>query len=181
MKWKASWSIWLVGSIALWLLSACAQEKVFTQPNSAMEPTVFAGEKFAVDMNTYRNATPGRGDVVVVRHDDALLLKRVIAVAGDTVEGADFQVFLNGVALHEEFIQHTGKDSVLRSPSSSFLKTFKPAKVSANQLFVMGDNRDFSDDSRDSRFGTVPVTDVMGKAVRIVKSSDPRRAGLTIH
>ena len=173
--------IWLLVVILLSLWSACAQEKVFTQPNSAMEPTVLDGEKFAVDTNAYRNAAPGRGDIVVLRHGDILILKRVIAVAGDTIEGLDFQITLNGALLREGYVQHTGKTSVSASPSFSFLKTFRQTKVSAGQLFVMGDNRDFSDDSRDPSFGTVPGTDILGRAVRIVKSKDSRREGTVIH
>lgn len=163
------------------LLSACAQEKRFTQPNSAMEPTVLNGEKFAVDMNAYRSSNPERGDIVVLHHDDILILKRVIAIAGDTIEGRDFQIILNGVLVHEGYIQHTGQDSVSVSPSSSFLKAFGPVKVPEGRVFVMGDDRDFSDDSRDPTIGTIAVTEIRGKAVRIVKSNDSRREGRAIH
>jgi signal peptidase I len=167
--------------ILLSFLPACVQEKVFTQPNSAMEPTVLNGEKFAVDVKAYKKAAPGRSDVVVFHHGDILLLKRVIAVPGDTIEGRDFQVVLNGAPLREDYAQHTAKNSVPISPSSSFLKTFGPTKVLPDHFFVMGDNRDFSDDSRDPTFGTVSSTDVVGKAVRIVKSKDAKREGMALH
>src|SRR5579863_391001 len=155
------------------LCSACAQERRFTQPNSAMEPTVLEGEKFAVDPSAYRTVGPQRGDLIIFRHENILVLKRVVAITGDTVEGREFQIIVNGTQVQEAYIQHRGKNAI--SPSSSFLKTFPPTKIPADRIFVMGDNRDFSDDSRDSRFGTIPVTEVLGKAVRIVKSSDPRR------
>lgn len=167
----------LVVVILVCLQLACAQERVFTQPNSAMEPTVLEGEKFAVDGSAYRNAKPERGDVVVLRHGDILVLKRVIAVGNDTLEGRDFRIILNGVQLQEGYAQHNGRNSV--SPSS-FLKSFGPSKVPAGQVFVMGDNRDFSDDSRDPAFGTIPVTEILGKAVRIVRSKDSRREGIAI-
>jgi len=171
---------WLVVLILVCLLSACAQERVFTQPNSAMEPTVLEGEKFAVNGSAYRNSTPVRGDVVVLRHGDILVLKRVIAVSSDTVEGRDFQVILSGTQLQEAYVQHTGKNSD-PPPSFSFLKNFGPTKVPIGQIFVMGDNRDFSNDSRDPSFGTISVSDVLGKALRIVKSSNSGREGTVIH
>jgi signal peptidase I len=168
----------VVSTILLSLCVACAQEKRFTQPNSAMEPTVLDGEKFAADTNAYQNQAPRRGDVVVFHHDDLLILKRVIAVAGDTIEGRDFQIMLNGAPIHEDYIRHTGKDSI--SPPFSFLKAFGPVKIMTGSVFVMGDNRDFSDDSRDPKFGIIPNSEVRGKAVRIVKSNDPQREGVAI-
>lgn len=168
-----------VSMILLFLSVACAQEKRFTQPNSAMEPTVFDGDKFVADMNAYQNQAPGRGDVVVFHHDDILILKRVIAIASDTIEGRDFQIIVNGAVIHEGYIQHTGKGSI--SPPFSFLRTFGPAKIMTGRVFVMGDNRDFSVDSRDPKFGTIPTAEVRGKAVRIVKSNDPQREGIAIH
>jgi signal peptidase I len=167
-----------VSTILLLLSAACAQEKRFTQPNSAMEPTVLEEEKFAADMNAYQNQAPQRGDVVVFHHDDILMLKRVIAIAGDTIEGGSFQIIVNGTTSREGYIQHKGKNPI--SPSFSFLETFGPVKVTAGRVFVMGDNRDFSDDSRDPKFGTIPISEVQGKAVRIVKSGDPQREGLAI-
>jgi signal peptidase I len=133
-----------------------------------------------VDAVAYRSSAPGRGDVVVLRHANTLTLKRVIAVGGDTIEGRDFKIFLNGALLHEGYVQHTGKNSVSISPSNSFLKAFGPTKVLTGEFFVMGDNRDFSDDSRDPAFGTLSDANVLGKAVRIVKSKDSRREGAVI-
>jgi signal peptidase I len=167
-----------LSTILLLLSVACAQEKRFTQPSSAMEPTVIEGEKFAADMNAYQNQAPGRGDVVVFYHDDVLMLKRIIAIAGDTIEGRDFQIIVNGAPIHEDYIQHTGKNAI--SPSSSFLRSFASVKIETGSVFVMGDNRDFSDDSRDPKFGTIPIVEVHGRAVRIIKSTDSKREGTPI-
>jgi signal peptidase I len=86
---------------------------------------------------------------------------------------------VNGGPIHEDYIQHTAKDAI--TPSSSFLKSFGPTKIVTGQIFVMGDNRDLSDDSRDPKFGLVSTKEVRGQAVRIVKSSDPQREGIAIH
>ncbi len=137
-----------------------------------MEPTLLKGEKFTVDTHAFDDHAPSRGDLIVFSHAGILLLKRVIAVAGDRVEGKDLQIVLNGKLMKEDYIQHTGGGSV-----PTFLRTFPQVTVSTGHVFVMGDNRDFSDDSRDPSFGTVPLKDVLGKASRIVKSDDPRREG----
>lgn len=155
-----------------------SQERRFTQPNSAMEPTILEGEKFAVDTSAYRERNLSRGDVVVFKHDGLLILKRVIAISGDTVGGRDLQIILSGKPLREDYIQHTGKNSI--SGQSSYLRTFNQVRVPVGHAFVMGDNRDYSDDSRDPKFGMISVEEVIGKAVRIVKSDHPQREGSTI-
>lgn len=147
-----------------------AQTKVFTIPNSSMQPTLFRGEKFTADMAQFQ---PARGDLVIFKHDGILIVKRVIGVAGDVVEGHDSQVLVNGVTKHEPYIQHVGK------PFGSMDK-FGPTRVPPEKLFVMGDNRDYSFDSRDLRFGLVSVSDVKGRPVKVVKSPDPKRLNLAI-
>lgn len=163
-------------SLAVLLLpfSACSQERRFTCTNSSMEPTLLKGEKFAVDTKAFGDQPPSRGDLIVFSHQDVLLLKRVVAVSGDRIEGKGLEILVNGKLIREDYIQHTGGASI---PANSFLRTFPQATVSAGHIFVMGDNRDFSDDSRDPYFGTVPLKDVLGKAVRIVASNDSGREG----
>ena len=108
-------------------------------------------------------------------HGGVLLLKRVIAIHSDRIEGKDFQIILNGKLIKEGYIQHGSS-----TPPDYFLRTFPQLTVPADHVFVMGDNRDVSDDSRDPDFGTVPLNDVLGKAVRIVKSGDPKREGTAL-
>lgn len=165
-------------SILLFSLLACSQEKRFTQPNSGMEPTILEGEKFAVDTKAYRSRVPEHGDVVVFRHQDALILKRVIAIAGDSIEGKNQHILRNGALIQEEYVEHLGLGEI--SPEFSYLTAFGPVKVPVGDVFVMGDNRDFSNDSRDPNFGTVAVADLRGKAIRIVTSRDPGREGRDI-
>jgi signal peptidase I len=114
----------------------------------------------------------------VFKHDGLLILKRVIAISDDAVEGRDFQVILNGKPLKEDYVQHTGKNSI--SEQTSFLRSFSQVKVPVGRIFVMGDNRDYSDDSRDPTFGSIPAEEIIGKAVRIVKSDRPQREGSAI-
>ena len=78
--------------------------------------------------------------------------------------------------LTEEYVEHTAKPPLgLKS-----LETFEPTTVPDGKLFVVGDNRDYSLDSRDPRFGLVEVSDVKGKAVEILQSPTPDRLGKKI-
>jgi len=167
---KTHLAVALALSLTMTFVACTAQTKVFTTPNSSMEPTILQGEKFAVDMEPFQ---PSRGDLVMFQHEGILLVKRVVGVAGDIVEGHDSQVFVNATARGEPYIQHVGK-------AVGSMDKFGPMKVSAGQLFVMGDNRDYSLDSRDSRFGVVATSEVKGRPVKIVLSSKPDRVGTTL-
>ena len=154
--------------VALVTASSCSAAKVFSDPNSSMEPTILQGEKFAVVMQSFE---PKRGDLVIFTHADQLVVKRVIGIAGDVVEGRDLKVFVNEKLQDEPYVEHTGKH-----PSSmKTLETFGPIKVPEGKLFVAGDNRDFSFDSRDPGFGLVNTSDIKGRPTVIVESPDPQR------
>ena len=161
----------LIGLILLAGAASCTKTRAFTVPNSAMEPTIISGEKFAAEMKPFQ---PLRGDLVIFQHEGVLLVKRVIGVSGDTVEGRDLHVFVNDKRVDEPYIQHIG------SPSDS-LVTFGPVIVPADRLFVAGDNRDFSFDSRDKRFGLISIADVKGKPLQIAQSQNPERMGKVVH
>ena len=160
------WLILLVSAVSE--VSCNGQTKAFTVPNSAMEPTIMQGEKVAVEMRPFQ---PSHGDVVIFEHGGQLLVKRVIGLGGDTVEGRNLQVFANGKLLDEPYVEHIGK----RPLGIKSLETFGPVMVPAGRLFVAGDNRDYSFDSRDPRFGVIAAADVKGKPVEIVQSTNPDR------
>jgi signal peptidase I len=105
-----------------------------------------------------------RGDVIVLQppqgwaNEKTPFIKRVIGVGGDTVQVKDGLVYVNGTALDEPYLfaDATG----LRQPTSSDEPQWV---VPANDIFVMGDHRQRSADSR--LFGPIPVTSVLGRAV----------------
>ena len=148
------------------LATAVAEEKLFKQTNNSMDPTIVAGEKFAVNMDAYRTVQPARGDVIVLEQDGILVVKRIAAVGGDTIEGKAGQVFLNGKLLDG----NSGRNKAELRPEFSFLDNFGPVKVPPGQFFVLGDNRAYSRDSRDPAFGLVPATQVRGRVLRIARS-----------
>lgn len=157
----------LLLTLALFTAGAvsCSGQKAFSLPNTAMEPTIIKGEKFTVEMKPFQ---PSRGNLVVFEHDGILIVKRVIAVAGDTIQGRDDQIFVNGSLLNEPYIEHLG-------PPHGPLATFGPVTVPTSKVFVAGDNRDYSLDSRTPEFGLVATGDIKGRPVEIVQSSNAER------
>lgn len=148
-------------------LSLMAGFRPFDVPSSAMEKTVIQGERIFVDLHSYRSNVPRVGDVVVFRKEELFIVKRVAARSGDTIEGRDGAIFVNGRQLQEPYVQHLG-----HAPAQ--LTDFGPTTIPDGELFVMGDNRDTSRDSRMSDFGLVDEKSVLGKVLYILPSKAGR-------
>jgi signal peptidase I len=120
----------------------------------SMQPNLHTDERLVVEKISYRFHGPRRGDVVVL-HDPSggseLLIKRVVGLPGERVTIADGQVFIDGVAIDESYL-----DQETQGNGRSWL-------VPPLQVFVMGDNRQASRDSRS--FGTVPRDQIIGRAL----------------
>lgn len=134
-------------------LFAAQATRVYGQ---SMEPTLHADQRLVVEKVSYSNwlhlRPPQRGDVVVLRVNGAgdLLIKRVVGLPGDQMEIRDGQVFINRQRMDEPYVV---------SPATG---NYGPVDIPPLCLFVMGDNRDLSSDSR--AFGPVPIEDVVGRA-----------------
>jgi signal peptidase I len=138
-----------------------------------METTLFKGDRLMIDRNYYRQHICERGDLVVMRIEDAQTVKRVIAIGGDTIEGRNEQVFLNGHLLEEAFAYHPrGGGNVPEQDN------FGPITVAAGKYFVMGDNRDSSRDSRMQDFGQVDQNAITGRPLYIYLGDTWSRNGL---
>ncbi|HEX2196947.1 MAG TPA: signal peptidase I [Actinomycetota bacterium] len=155
--------------------------QAFYIPSASMEPTLVEGDRVLVEKLSYRWGEPERGDVVVfekefatvaLTHDDPFwediasalkglfgfptggtqdFIKRVMAVEGDTIEGREGRVYVNGEPVEEPYLTEGTETS-----------PFGPVEVPEDMIFVMGDNRGNSDDSR--AFGPIPVDEVVGHA-----------------
>ncbi len=122
----------------------------------SMRPTLLNGERLVVNKFIYRFKAPQRGDVLVFRYPkdpSRDFIKRVVAVPGDSIEMKDGRIFLNGQLLNEPFILERTRGS------------FPLKEVPEGHIFVMGDNRNNSEDSRFSDVGFVPFDLIKGKAV----------------
>lgn len=138
----------------------------FTQGGVSMEPAVRAGQVITV-RKVERGYTPRRGDVVLFRgpggrwvDTSAPLLKRVVAVGGETVACCDVagKVTVNGAPLDEPYVTGNAPLDVPPNPQSCESRRFGPLTVPTDAVFVMGDNRARSNDSRCA--GPVPATSV---------------------
>lgn len=124
----------------------------------SMRPTLVDGERLVVNKFVYRFKEPEKGEVLIFKFPkdpSRDFIKRVIAVAGDTIEIKDGRVYVNGQLLNEPYILE-------RTRSSYPLST-----VPQGTIFVMGDNRNNSEDSRFADVGFVPLNMIKGKAMMI--------------
>ncbi|UCE83150.1 MAG: signal peptidase I [Deltaproteobacteria bacterium] len=142
----------------------------------SMVPTLLDGEFILVNRNCYKDQQPQRGDIIVFEcpyDSNKKMIKRVIAIGTDVIKGENKNIYLNGQMIHEPYVQHTRDETVTE------LDNFGPVTVPEDALFVMGDNRDESFDSR--FFGVVSLDKVEGKAICVQWSKKSNRNGSRIH
>ena len=156
------WIQSLISALLICVLVFVFVLRIMDVHGTSMFPTLNNGDKVLVSDLFYE---PSRGDIVVFKKDsyddNKALVKRVVAVAGDVVN-IDVErgvVYVNGEALEEDYID------VLTTTKIDFIG---PQTVPDNCLFVMGDNRNASTDSRDKRIGMVDKRLVIGKVLLVV-------------
>ena len=143
-----------------WLLGI----RLYKMPsNSSMFPTLKKGDYFLVKSNPEISVLK-RGDIVLIHnHTDVidlpLLTKRIIGLPNETISTSNDSVFVEKVFLSESYAYF----EIGNSPYSKVEKL----KIADGHYFVMGDNRDMSIDSRDSRLGTIDANNIIGKVIWI--------------
>ena len=130
--------------------------EAFRIPSESMVPTLLVGDRVLANKFVYRLTEPERGDVVVFESvgegDDQKLIKRVVGVAGDEVEVRNGTLLVNGEAREEPYLNR----------NLPFNDSYGPSEVPEGHVFVMGDNRANSADSR--VFGPLPIENIEGEA-----------------
>jgi signal peptidase I len=150
------WLVVIVIAVAVALLLRAFVLQAFWIESGSMETTLEVRDRVMISRLSYRVGDPGAGDIIVFDRPEGLggetrdLIKRVIAVEGETVEGRDGAVFVNGIELVEPYLDP--------GITTSY---FAPTLVPDDHVWVMGDNRNRSSDSR--VFGPIPVDDIAGK------------------
>jgi signal peptidase I len=146
--------------------------QAFKIPSGSMLPTLEIGDHILVNKFLYYFTNPQRGDVIVFKfpQDESRdFIKRVIGLPGETIEVRGKQVLVNGVALDEPYAVY-GDVPALRGMEREH---WGPQVVPPGQLFVMGDNRDHSMDSR--VWGFLQIAKVKGRAFMVyfsIRSED---------
>jgi len=138
-------------AIAVFVVSRTAIQS-FVIVGISMEPSFEEGQRLLINKAVYRFREPARGDVIVFHppHNQPDYIKRIIALPGDTVEIKGEAVYVNGSQLYEPYIEDP--------PSYTLPQT----EIPDNNYFVLGDNRNNSNDSHND--WTVKRKDIIGKA-----------------
>lgn len=146
----------VAGAIAAVMLILVFLFRVVTVDGQSMVPNLQNGDRLILtDVTTHYE----RGEIVVIsRPDDDPLVKRVIAVSGDTIDLQDGSVYLNGELLEEPYIDQETYDVSPGPPDF-------PLTVPHGYVFVMGDNRGNSLDSRSYEVGLVDTHRILGKVL----------------
>lgn len=140
----------ILAVVIFFLIQATAQ--TFIVVGASMEPSFHDGQRLIVNKAVYYLHEPERGDVVVfqaVNNRQGDYIKRIIALPGDTVEVKTGAVYINGSQLDESYIKNPPR------------YTIEQQKIPKTSYFVLGDNRDNSDDSHND--WVVPRQNIIGK------------------
>jgi signal peptidase I len=154
--------------------------QAFKIPTGSMENNLLVGDHLIVNKMAFAPTVSGierallprsqirRGDVLVFKYPqqpDRDFIKRVIGLPGERLEMHQKKVFINGKPIDEPYAQFMEPPSATRAASDDLRSEYGPVTVPVDQYFMMGDNRDNSEDSR--YWGFMPETYVKGQAVFI--------------
>ena len=139
----------------------------------SMEPTLYDQDNLIVDKISYRFRDPERFDIIVCpfqNKENTYYIKRIIGLPGETVQIVDGDIYINGTILEEDY----GKETMVSSG-----RAINEIQLGEDEYFVLGDNRNHSEDSRFDDVGNIKRSNIIGRAfIRIWPFS---RFGLLKH
>ncbi len=151
------WVVEIVIVLLLAALFAIFMCKSIVVQEGSMEPTLEAGNEVLINTAAYRFSSPKRGDIIAFRLGDdtssSVHIKRIIGLPGETVLINEGQVYIDGVPYSEDDMPAMENSGVAE----------KTVTLGEDEYFVLGDNRNSSEDSRYSTIGMVQEDDIIGK------------------
>jgi signal peptidase I len=154
------WLAVIACGVVIAVVAQAVLVQAFWIPSPSMTPTLERGDRVLVNKLSYKTHDVHRGDVIVFERppgasqdDNGIkdLIKRVVAIGGDTIEGVDGAVYVNGERIEEPYLEDsTPTDNLPRQ------------QIPEGHVFVMGDNRTNSEDSR--VFGPIDEDTIVGRA-----------------
>jgi signal peptidase I len=155
------WIAIVAGALIVALVVKTFLIQAFFIPSLSMYDTLDKGDRVLVNKLSYRLHEIHRGDIIVFERPEGVpdngikdLIKRVIGLPGEEIEARDGEVLIDGEVLREPYL-----------PAGVRTEDFGPVKVPKGRVFVMGDNRGNSHDSRFSDIGTIDIDDLVGRAI----------------
>jgi signal peptidase I len=155
--------------------------KSYTIPASSMEPSLRVGDRFIAEKKQYVPESLKRGDIVIFPYPDdpaREFVKRIIGLPHDKVEIVNKRVLINDQPIQEPYIQHISEE--IFPQESSPRDNFGPVVVPSDSIFLLGDNRDSSLDSRFWENRYVKIHDIAGKPLYLYWAKEMARIGQTL-
>lgn len=167
LKELMGWLVYIAVIVGLtWLVLTFVGQRTMVS-GSSMETTLSSGDQLIVDKISYRFRDPKRYDIVVFPYqyeENTYYIKRIIGLPGETVQIVDGYVYIDGKELDEHYGNEVMKDPGIAGD---------PITLGDDEYFVLGDNRNNSQDSRAANVGVLHRKDLLGRAwVRIWPFSD---------
>ena len=152
-----------IGEVVLAFAAACVLVYFFgatlSNVGQSMEPTIYSGDKVLVNKMIYRLKSPDYGDLIIFKPNGNpnahYHIKRVAGLPGDTVTIQNGRIFIDGELLDEKVLLESMQDAGVADSE---------VKLGQDEYFVLGDNRNNSEDSRSANIGNVRREDILGKA-----------------
>ncbi len=152
------WVFEITATLVIAAMVAIIMFQSVTMQESSMEPTLSVGDKYFMNRMAYKVSSPKRGDIIVFKtnasDDAALHIRRVIGLPGETIQIANGRILIDGETYKE------GRDFPAISNAG---QASNPISLESGEYFVLGDNRNNSEDSRHGDIGIVKKRYITGK------------------
>ena len=158
LKAAVIWAAEIAAVLILGIVLAVGYGKITVMQEGSMDPTLNAGDVLLVDRMAYRFSTPKRGDIIVYKTSDdkkaSTHIKRIIGLPGETIQIKDGQILIDG-----ETYQENGEFPGIENAGVAETKV----ALDSGEYFVLGDNRNNSEDSRYADMGNIKKRNIIGK------------------